>query len=199
MHDIHRPPSARLHDESLLEDYKQAKDILEQFELPEKVIEEITLPIKKHREKFEGEGILYQSVFLADKILENMGAMIVFRRNMYLGENPDYENVPLPEATKRQYERRLKKFSPKDFPKRLLPLAEYQYRWPVAYFEAFKNREEWALHMGEYGYQAGKQRKEFEQSVSEFKPEFEKGKEYKEEALQYIKGQKFKFFESLIK
>ena len=198
LHDIYRPPSGRLHDESLMEDYKQAKEILEKFDLDEKLIEEITFPIREHREFSTQDNILCQSVFLADKILENMGAMVIFRRNMYLGENPDYVGVPLKDAMFAQYKKRFSKFKEEMFPKQFFELTKYQYAWPVNYFEAYKKEEEWAVYLSEYCYEKGKEKVEFDQAVKDFEPKFKKDEEYKKEALAYIEGSKFKAFERLL-
>jgi len=199
LHDIYRPPSAEAHDASLEKDYEEAKKILNRFNLPEKVVEEIALPIKKHRASFKGNGIIHQCVFLADKILENMGAIVVFRRSIYIGENPKYKGVLFEEATKMQYERGMKKYDQWSFPERFTELFNYQHKWPVEYFEAFRNREKWAVRLEEYCRKRGESKGEFVESVGQFGPIDEKDKEYKEETLQYIKGQKFKFFEGLIK
>jgi HD superfamily phosphodiesterase len=198
LHDIHRPPSGKMHDESISRGYEEAKNILKEFGLPEETIEEIALPIKKHREKLEGESTIYQSVFFADKVLENMGAMIVFRRNMYIGENPEYAGVPLKSAVIKQYEKRLNKFTPSDFPARILGLVRYQYQWPCDYLAAYKRKEVWALRLGEYCYEKGKSKSSFVESVESFEPWFEKDSEYKKEAMEYIQGKKFKQFGRMI-
>ena len=198
LHDVYRPPSEKQHEESLSKDYEEAKQILKEFNLPAQTIEEIAQPIKNHREKFEGKGNIYQCVFLADKILEDMGALIVFRRNIYLGENPEYKGVPLQEAIARQYEKRLAKFTPKDFPARFSKLAQYQYDWPLNFLAAYKKREDWAVHLAEYCYAKGKEKAEFEESIKSFQPKWKKDKKHKEEALQYIQGKKFKQFEEMI-
>jgi HD superfamily phosphodiesterase len=198
LHDIYRPPSEQGHEETLIDDYQDAREILNRFDLNTELIDEITLPIKEHRHLMNNKNILCQSVFLADKLLENMGAMIIFRRNMYLAETPDYEGIELEKATIAQYELRLKKFEPDNFPERFSKLTDYQYAWPVKYLEAYKKKEEWAVHLSEYCFAKGKERAGFEQTVKDFEPKFEKDAEYKEEALQYINGSKFKAFEKLL-
>jgi len=198
LHDVYRPPSDLRHAQTLSKDYDDAVEILKEFNLSDELIAEVTLPIKTHRRWDNTDNILCKCIFLSDKILENMGAMIVFRRNMYLAETTDYVGVELEEAVVTQYEKRLQLYKPEIFPNNFLKLANYQYSWPLNYIESYKKKEEWAIYLNEYCFKKGKENAEFEQMIEEFEPKFEKDSEYKEETLQYLQGSKFKSFERLL-
>lgn len=196
-HDIVRPASEKIcHAKSSA---KKSREILREFKLNKADLEKIILAIKDHREKSKWKSPLNASVFLADKILEQMGAFIVFRRCMYVGECGDYKNISFRKAIIRHFEERLTKFNPNEFPKKILKLVNYQYSWPEKFLKMFENDKKWTIEIAKSFYKYGRKKMNLERVIKQFKPKYRDGKRYKKEALEYIKGEKFKFFSKLIK
>ncbi len=197
LHDIVRPPSKKIcHAKASAE---KSRKILKQFRLNKVDLEEIILAIRDHREKTRWKSPLHSSAFLADKILEQMGAFSVFRRCMYIGECVDYKNKLFRKAITKQFRERLMKFDPKEFPKKFLQLVNYQYSWPKNFLRAFKNNESWAIKVAEFFYRYGRKKITPERAIKQFKSKHQGGKKYQKEALEYMKGKKFKSFRKLIK
>ena len=90
LHDIVRPASEKICHAKASADKSRA--ILKQFNINHDDSERIIEAVACHRTKHEWKDALHQSIFLADKILEQMGAVVVFRRCMYIGECEDYSN-----------------------------------------------------------------------------------------------------------
>lgn len=194
LHDIVRP-STELKDHAK-ESAEEAKQILQKFEMDAKDIEGVCEAIESHRAKHDWKTPLHQSVFLADKILEQMGAYVAFRRCMYVAECKDYCAF---EGISKQFEKRMKKFTPDEFPKEFLKLAKTQFELVIKFVNAFKNKEHWALSIAKESYDNGKKHaKTIEEMIIEYKPISEEDKEYKRDALNYIEGRTFKEFEKLV-
>ena len=198
LHDIVRPSTEKIcHAKASA--YK-AEKILEKFNLDKKDIKKIVQAVRDHREPTRWKTSLHQSVYLADKIFEQMGAYVVFRRCMYIGECEDYENTPFERAMISHFEYRLDKFNPSAFPKRFKKLVEYQYSWPINFAKSFSNKEKWAIRLGKIFYKNGKTHKfRLDELIRNFKPISNEDAEIKKETLDYINGNKFKEFEGMIK
>ena len=197
LHDIVRPVSNKTcHAKASAE---RAREILKQFRLNKADLEKIILAIRDHREKTKWQSPLHASVFLADKILEKMGAYIVFRRCMWVGECIDYKRTAFREAMIRQFKTRLTKFNPNEFPEEFSELVNYQYYWPQKFFRMFENNQAWAIEIAESFYKYGRKKMNLEIAIKQFRSSYREGEKYRKEALEYMKGKKFKFFSRLIK
>jgi hypothetical protein len=196
LHDIVRPPTSLVcHAKASA---KRSRQILRQFKVDNETSREIIRAVKDHREKTEWKSPMHSSVFLADKIFEQMGAFIVFRRCMYAGECVEAKDENPIENIKERFSRRLKKINPGEFPKELFNLVKYQYDWPLRFAESLEKGEKWTVEIADYFYLKGRQKQELEKTIRDFKPKFKESKEYKKEALNYIDGRKFKFFAKLL-
>jgi len=197
LHDIIRPASGKIcHAKASAE---RSREVLKQFRLDKADLKKIILAIRDHREKTKWKSPLHASVFLADKLLEQMGAFVVFRRCMYVGECIDYKKTAFKVAIIRQFRKRLTKFNPTKFPEEFLKLASYQYSWPEKFLRRLENNEAWAVEIAESFYKYGRKKMNLEKVVERFQSKYQEGKNYKKEILEYIKGRKFKFFSKLIK
>ena len=194
LHDIVRPSTEKL--DHAKESAVASKKILLSFKMNEEDIKNICEAIESHRAKHPWKTPLHQSVFLADKILEQMGAYIAFRRSMYVAECKDYNKF---EDIATHFDMRIKKFTPKEFPERFSKLARTQFEWSVKFSDSFENKEVWALSIAKELYNNGKTHtKSIERAIEDYEPISEEDKKYKKEALDYINGKKFKDFEKMI-
>jgi len=198
LHDIVRPATEKI-DHAILSAEK-AKAVLEELGLPEKTTQQIVLPILHHRKPVPWKSPLHQSVYLADKILEQMGAYVIFRRSVFVGECTDYKDKPFLWSIKHQFKRRLERFSEKAFPEKFRGLVKYQYSWPKMFFGSLEKEEEWAVDLGREGYEIGKTRTStVDEFIQGFHPNNWKAEKVWKEALEYIEGKKFTDFKKLIK
>jgi HD superfamily phosphohydrolase YqeK len=196
IHDLYRPLTEKIdHTESSVKD---ARNLLLELNVDRDVINMVLELIKVHRKPSE-KSIFKQSVYLADKIFEQMGAYVTFRVCAYVGECKDYLNVPPMEVIKRYFEMRINRISKSDFPKKLSGLVNYQWKWLMEYASALNKEEKWAICIAKTAYENGRTHKlSLENMIKNFKPKSKKGIEYKKEALDYINGKKFNRFELLI-
>lgn len=197
LHDIVRPDTEKIcHARASAE---KAKEILQSFNVEPKIIEKLVQAIRDHRLPVKWKSPLHQSVYLSDKIFEQMGAYVAFRRCMYVGECRDYKDIPYLEAIKKHFIMRIERIPKTDFPEKFSKLIDYQWKWLIEFVHALDKKEEWALNLAKQVYENGKTYKiKLEVVIKNFKPKFERDKEYKHEALNYIEGKKFREFEKLI-
>ncbi|VVB59998.1 HD domain protein [uncultured archaeon] len=195
LHDIVRPSTEKL--DHAKESSRASEKILLSFNVKKEDIKKICEAIGSHRAKHPWKTPLHQSVFLADKILEQMGAYIAFRRSMYVAECKDYNKF---EDIETHFETRIKKFAPDEFPEHFSKLAKTQFEWSVKFSGAFRKKEAWALSIAKELYNNGKMHaKSIEKAVEDYKPISEEDRKYKQEALDYINGKKFIEFETMVK
>lgn len=198
LHDIVRPATEKI-DHAVLS-ARKAEKILKEVGLSEETIKKIVLPVQDHRRPVSWISPLHQSVYLADKILEQMGAYIIFRRCVFVGECVDYKDKPFLWSIEHQFKKRLEKFDKNAFPSRFHRLVEYQYQWPEKFLEFLKERRKWAVRLGRKGYEIGKERSlGVDDFIKNFQPEDRESESIWREALNYINGKKFKEFEGLIR
>jgi len=195
LHDIVRPPSNICHAAASAE---KSRKILKKFKLSDIGIEKIVSAIATHRDMSRCETILQKALIYADKIPEQMGAFIVFRRCMFIGECIEYENREFHDVIISHFEEKLTKYSPKDFPKRFSKFLKYQYELPKKFWLAFQNNEDWSVEIARYFYDCGKSGVKFEKAIKRFKPKYKQSKLYKKEALNYINGKLTKKFQEMI-
>ena len=197
LHDIVRPVSEKIcHAEASA---KRSTQILKKFNLDEETMGRIVLAVRDHRKKSEWVSPLHQSVFLADKILEQMGAYVIFRRAYYVGECTDYKDVPYMEAFISHFNYRLKKFSLQDFPARFRRLVEYQLKWIKDFTRVLEGGDKWAVDLSKKAYdQARAGKKNLDDFIMNYAPQNIQGEKIRQEAVKYIEGNKFREFEKLV-
>jgi len=188
LHDIVRPKTEkRCHAKA---SSNKAREILEESsEMNEREIDKISKAIEDHREPTKWESPLHQSVYLADKIFEHMGAYLDFRASVWAGElsHTDYKNKKPIEAILTYYEKASNKFLELKFPKSLEELVNHQKKWNKEYKKALENNKEWALDMGKRLFKTGRQSKDFDKTLKTFNTENKKQEEWKKEMERYIK------------
>ncbi|MBU0636342.1 HD domain-containing protein [Candidatus Micrarchaeota archaeon] len=196
VHDLGRPKTEKKdHTESSI---LLSKKLLKKFSLAEedqrKIVELVAMHLKGE------QNMQKQVVFLADKILEQMGAQVVFRRALFVQEVDDYKDWNAIDAMEYQHSVRIKKFNPSVFQEKFRKLTEYQFAWSKESLEATQKKEPWLLELIEHCTEnVQKKGKTINEIIKSFNPTYSKGKKYKKEALLYITGKKFKLFERLIK
>lgn len=198
LHDIVRPNTEKVcHAEASAE---RTREILRNFGIGPETAERIVLVVRDHRKPAKWRDALHQSVFLADKILEQMGAYVVFRRAYYIGECFDFRDKPFRESVTKHFRRRLEKFRPEVFPARFRKLVEYQYSWVTDFFRDFHSGMNYAETLARFCYDAGRTHSMLlEECIKHYEPVSYRDREIKDEALKYIEGKKFREFEGFVR
>lgn len=198
LHDVYRPRTEEV-DHSITS-AERAREILEGLGVDRPAAERIVQAVRDHSNPVKWESPLHQSVYLADKILEQMGAYVNFRRCVYVGECADYKDRPFLESVVKQFSRRLGKFTIGKFPRRFWPLVRYQYRWPLELSELVRKGVPWAVEMAREGYYIGlNQSSTVDRFILGFVPRDREARRIKEEAVRYLEGRKFEEFERMVK
>lgn len=196
VHDLGRPKTEKVdHAESSV---RLAEKLLHRFDLTKQEIDSVLDLVNAHRiGKTESEK---QVVFLADKLWEQMGAYVIFRRGLFVKEVVDYKGWDLQKAFVHQHQMRTKRFYPALFPKRFRRLAKYQFQWAKEAGKAIEKSEPWMLELIQYcAKNAEKGRKSIDGIIKSFKPTHTQGKRYQKEAILYITGKRVPLFERLVK
>ncbi len=197
LHDIVRPNTEKIcHAEASA---KRSREILEYFRIDPEIIERIVLAVKDHRKPVEWRDPLHQSVFLADKIFEQMGAYVIFRRAYYIGECVDFAEKPFRESIIEHFRKRLEKFRPEVFPERFRKLVDYQYNWVTGFFDSFQNGKEWSIRLARFCFDVGRTHSMLlEECIKRYEPYEQHGEKIKEETVKYLEGKKFREFEEMV-
>lgn len=199
LHDIVRPITEEVcHAQASVDKALEILSTCPEFTEYEK--EQIYKAIKDHRKPVKWESALHQSVYLSDKILEHMGAYIDFRAPVWAGElsHTDLCGLEPIEAVLAYYEKASRKFLTGIFPEFVKKLVDYQVEWNNTYVKALKTCEEWAVEMAEKLFFSGRYKKDFEETLTSFKPENENQTKWADEMREYITGRKFEFFHRLL-
>lgn len=198
LHDIVRPNTEKVDHAQASAD--ETERVLRKFKFDESKIPLVVQAVRDHRKKpKKWDSALHQSVFLSDKLLEQMGPYVVFRRLVYTGELKDYKELDAEEAIIASWKRALKKTEKQLFPEKFSELYDYQNRWQIEFIDCFEKGEEWAVKMGRRFFQEGREKtKDFERMIPEFKPDTKRGAEFRKEALDYMEGKKFIDYERII-
>ena len=195
VHDFERPRSEKIEHKDI--SAEEARKFLEQFRFAAEIIEQIIRMVEEHR-YVSNLPPINQTLFLSDKILEQSGAFIIFRRCVYAGECIDFEGKPFFESITAHWKARMARFRPQVYNQKVSRLANYQYDWQLRFFKAFENSEDWAVDIAKQCYEEGKKQKKSIVQIVEDIEVSNDGKDFKEEALLYINGKKFKRFEEMI-
>jgi len=197
LHDIVRPVSDRVcHAEASA---RESEKILSGFGIEPQARKEIVQAIGDHRLPVKWKSPLHQSIYLADKILEQMGAFVAFRRCYYVGESPDYKGVEMVEAFRQHFAYRMDRIKKTDFPKSVGRLLDYQWKWLQDFSILLGRNEKWALNMGGQMYEAAKNRANLEEAIRRYKPDTKEAERYKKETMDYLEGKLLPRMEKLIK
>lgn len=195
LHDIIRPATEKY--DPLKDAMKKAEEIMKELNMGKTETKEVLEAIHAHHYPNPKKKAGY-SVFLADKLLEALGAYIVFRRAVFMGESPDFAGMGRMEATTRHWTARINKWHPSGYEKRFAKLIDYQFSWCQKFLDAFRRGEQWSLNLNDAGFEAGKKGTSTDKFIASFKPGLKEEKEFKEEALSYIRGDKFSMFTEMI-
>ena len=177
---------------------EKAGEILKGFRVEPERIARIVQAIRNHRKPVEWESPLHQSVYLADKILEQMGSFVIFRRAVWIKENKDYSGVPVQKAFSVQTRKKLSKFNTSVFPERFHRLVDYQFSWHRDFLEHFERREPWALRLIEWCYTEGSKLRNMEEVIRTFRPQSPEEEKHKKEAVDYLDGKKWEEFRKMV-
>lgn len=198
LHDIVRPGTEKV--DHAVASAEKSRDILKGFALEEEAIRMICQAIRDHRKPAIWESPLHQSVFLADKILEQMGHYVAFRRCMYVGECRDYKGKPFEESIIKHFAYRIGKFDyKKDFPEMFHGLVNHMFI-PLKDFDRhFRDGHSWALSLARHCYDAARSSNvSMDEVIGSFQPEGGEANKWKIETLDYMNGKKFKEWERLV-
>jgi hypothetical protein len=197
LHDIVRPPSEKVcHVDDVDE---RSRRILSDIGIRREDAERIVEAALGHRKVHEWNSILHGSVFVSDKLLEQMGAYTSFRKSYYPGECMDYVGVEPMKALLDYILMRRDMFNVESFESFFRPLAEYQYGKALVFYSAIESGKAWARELALHMYWHGKKHDTgFEEAVRVFKPSGREGKEIRNEALLYMEGKMFPKFEEIL-
>lgn len=179
-----------------------AKRILESIGVDAEYLNAVYGAIKGHDKLPEKWGVnpVGDALILADKLFEANGAYICFRRAMYMAQTPDKirKSQTAIKATIRESEVRMETYSADKYPGAFLEFAFSQQKWQEEFLDALRKGDNWAVHLTETIYSAGKAGKDLDNAILDYKPISETDARFKEEAVKYIKGEKTNEFMALI-
>ena len=196
IHDLERPNTEKIDHADI--SVREAKSFLDQFSINQDIKSKILHLIETHRQP-QDISLTEQWVYLSDKLCEQSGAYVLFRRSYYIGECEDFMNMQMEEAIKHHMNERMEKFKPIVFHDNVRKLADYQYQFQEEFITKFVAKESWAWHLTETFYQHGRQKDtHLEKLIEQFNPITSDERRIQNEARDYIHGKKYSFFESLL-
>src|SRR3990167_4426561 len=200
IHDLERPNTEKIDHADI--SVREASKFLSYFSLDQEIQDKIILLIQTHRHA-QDIPLSEQWVYLSDKLFEQSGAYVIFRRCYYIGECEDFMHMSIDEAINEAIQshtqRRMTKFKPSVFRDEVKKLAEYQYQWQQSFFSVFVAQETWATRLAHQFVAYGREKaSSLEKLIDNFEPHHEHGEKFKQEALSYLKGDKYIFFKTLL-
>jgi len=196
IHDLKRPSSEKIDHTHISID--EAKKVMVQFSVDEKTAHAILQLIEDHR-VFHEVSLLKQSVFLSDKILEQSGAYVVFRRSFYIGECIDFREIPFEEAVISYWTKRMKKFSPENYLVEVRDLAVHQFEKQTLFLNAFIKKQAWARHLAMDFYTYGRNNEgNLDMLIESYTTAYEQVKILQQETDDYIHGKNYDQFRTMI-
>jgi HD superfamily phosphodiesterase len=196
LHDIVRPASEKVcHAKASA---RESEKILSALGVEKAAREKMVRAIRDHRLPVKWVSPLHQSIYLADKILEQMGALVAFRRCYYVGECADYRGVKMEEAFRRHFSYRMDRIKKNDFPDNMARLVNYQWKWLQDFSVLLNRGEPWAVRMGRHMYEAARKRMLLEDAIKSYRPDTKGAERYKKEVTDYLNGRKFGGFRKLV-
>ena len=199
LHDIIRPPTQKI--DHVLASTARAEEILKSMTFSDFDRKAILQAVRDHAGVPVWSSPVHESVFFADKIFEQAGAFVVFRRGMWMAESRDIDwaSTNVKDATAAHYEKRMASLMSHTFPPGFSKLVQYQMKLLTDFFGAFKDGRPWAARINKAAFEAGKARTPLEQFIRNYKPAYTEDLNYKEEAVAYIEGRLFEKFEKMLK
>lgn len=197
LHDIVRPADENIcHAKASTE---RSRRVLTDFRLSKGDINAIVEAIYNHRLPVKWKSALHQSIYLADKIFEQMGAYLIFRRCMYVAESVTYRSMPMEQAINEHFAYRMERIKKGDFPARFSRLVARQWKWVEDAQEALKSNKPWAWEIARVSYENGRTHDmSLEELILTFEPAHPESAKVKKETVEYLEGKKFAYFEGLI-
>lgn len=196
IHDLKRPPTEKIDHTQI--SLSEAEKLLNRSGLSAPDTAAVLDLIGQHRD-FSRSDKDVQWVFLADKLLEQAGAFLPFRRFYYIGECEDLTDLPFEEAADKYWGYRMAKFSPDKFPPRVRRLADYQFGRLYQTADRFRAKDPAVTELGRIFHTFGSQkRRGLAPLISAYKPDDDFTAGLKTEALAYLTGKKYADFERLI-
>ncbi len=196
LHDMVRPASEKVdHAKASAE---ESERILSKLGIDKETKKLMVQAIRDHRLPVAWTSPLHQSVYLADKILEQMGAFVAFRRCYYVGESEDYKGTDMEKAFRKHFAYRMERIKKTDFPGSVDRLVGYQWKWLQDFFALLNREESWTLDMGGQMFKAARKRANLESAIRSYKPDAKEAERYKKETVDYLDGRKFRGFGKLI-
>ncbi len=196
IHDLERPNTELIDHTDL--SVNEAKKLMDDFDVEQATQDKVLNFISEHRE-FGDLELSAQWVFLSDKLLEQSGAYVIFRRFYYVGECDDFQTTDFYEAIMTHSTKRMKKFDPQNFDQKVRRLAEYQFDILKKFMKSFEEKQAWALRLGKVFYDYGKQSSPgLENLIRDYVSETDDEKLLQNEAMAYLDGKKYDEFEKLL-
>ncbi len=195
IHDLHRPDTEKT--DHMEASVNEAREFLHEIGFDESYSDRVLDLIEVHRRPTEND-FFTQSVYFADKILEQMGAYVVFRRCIWIDECTDFRGMPFKEAFVLHTKQRANNFSPDIFPEPLRRLVSYQFSWHWDFMEYIEEDNKEALELALYAYSNHKKFASIEELARSYITENELSGRYRKEALGYMSGRKLNEWAKLI-
>ncbi len=197
LHDIVRPADENI--DHAVTSAERSKQILEEFSIDAKDKENIIAAIRDHSLPVRWKSPLHQSAYLADKIFEQMGDYIIFRRCMFVAESVTYNGMPMEKVINEHFAMRIKRIPKNAFPAKFSNLVDYQYGWMIDAQKALQAGEIWMWNIAKASYEAGKTHdKSLEELILTFEPSSPEAAKVKKEAVDYLEGKLLSRFEKMI-
>lgn len=164
-------------------------------------ISEIVRAVRDHRKPTKWHSPVHQSVYLADKIFEHMGAYIVFRAPAWIGETGDKYSGSNPVEKMFNYCEKIKErvFLDGKTWGEFNKLAKYQQSWFDRFADSLTKKEEWAIDIINEFADVGKNNGNLEDAIINFKPKTPEQEEYHKETIEYLEGEKIIAFLKMLK
>ena len=199
LHDICRPKSGNA-DGHEIASAELSRKLLLKLNVDSETIEQVTDAISSHRAPAKWNSPAHESVFFADKVFELMGAMILFRRTVWVGEHREFHNETVTDSIIDRFESSNRKHRPSHFNKSFRKLVNEQYSWPVRFLRALQDEEAWALYLGAAGFSNGAhEKKPINVFMRSFKPIEREDAKAKTEALKYFNGRKWNDWAAMVR
>lgn len=196
LHDLKRPATEKIDHTEI--SVREAENVLDKFNISGSLRNDILNLIAEHRESRQNNS-LTEWVYLADKILEQAGAYLVFRRAYYVGECDDFKNQEPRDAAIGYWHHRKRKFNPEVFPERYRKLCDYQFKWSFDYLVALEARANWATELNRTFVRYGREKRPgLEELISNYQAVDKNVQILKTEAQDYLNQRKFTEFAKLL-
>lgn len=190
LHDIVRPLTNKAGHE--VASARVAARVLKALKFEAEIASQIVTAIADHGGTRSWNSTLHEAVFFADKVFEQMGALVLFRRCTWVGECADTHQTTVLASVAQQFAIKLKKYRPTAFARPFRQLVAAQYTWPMQFLKALRAGEGWALYMATAGFCNGAlDRLPIDKFVRNFIPIAEQDAAARTEALKYLRGEKW--------